>query len=449
MKKALFIAISALLIVACAPKPATIKGVIKDYDGSISSLSLFVSGDGGYLNDSIVVNTDGTFAYEKVIDHPYTGFISLGRPGSEWLVFLPEQAYYYEIEMNAKPSVWTYTGKNQAEIDFYKYYKEATSSIGIQYPDTFKEYSEFCDERMAEVMGRMSQMKNRDAIDYFKRKTVQAIGMNKFNYVWQIKKRGQALDSDPDYNEYFNSLDLNDPEVVKDYLPRMILVKKDMYSDTIPEVIRKIAATRELQPNKDAGDSLIFKDITNIILDAEITTQQEADALTEAVNDVVADEETKAKYLGLIEKACTLFEGADAIDFEIIDRDGKTVKLSDFKGKAVYVDFWATWCLPCCMEIPFMEKIAAKYANEKRIACISVSFDKSIEDWNEKLEMDKPQWPQYRAADGGKSIMKDYGFRGIPRFMLFDKEGKIVSPSAPRPSDSAALTELIDKVINK
>lgn len=449
MKKPLFIAISALLIAACAPKPATITGVIKDYDGSVTSLSLFVSNDSDYLNDSIIVNTDGTFAYEKVIDKPYTGFISLGRPnGSTWLIFLPGESHPYEVDLKGDP-MWTYKGKNGAENDFFMYYKEATGTIGFKYPETFSEFSKYCDDKQAELLEKASQLKNRDAAEYFKHRTVQVLNMNRFNYVWQIKKRGLPLDSDPDYNAYFNSLDLSDPSIVKDYLPRMINVKKELYCDTIPEIVREIKATRELAPDKAAGDSLIFKSITNIILDAEITTQQQADILTEAVNEVVTDEATKSQYLGIIEKCCTLFEGADAIDFEMVDREGRTVTLADFKGKAVYVDFWATWCLPCCMEIPSMEKVAAKYAGDKRIACISVSLDKNIEDWNEKLDFDKPQWPQYRAADGGKAIMAAYGFRGIPRFMLFDKNGKIVTPSAPRPSSGKTITDLIDSVINK
>ncbi len=56
------------------------------------------------------------------------------------------------------------------------------------------------------------------------------------------------------------------------------------------------------------------------------------------------------------------------------DAKGKKFRLSDFHGKAVYIDVWATWCGPCCAEIPHMEKLAAHYAKKIKKSFCSVSL---------------------------------------------------------------------------
>lgn len=60
----------------------------------------------------------------------------------------------------------------------------------------------------------------------------------------------------------------------------------------------------------------------------------------------------------------TLEAGSVVKDFEMRDRDGNLVKLSDFKGKLVYMDIWATWCGPCVEEIPNMEKLYQHYKDD-------------------------------------------------------------------------------------
>ena len=449
MKRSLIALAAALVTLAgCGPKPMTITGTIKDYDGDPEALYMFISGD-KFLEDSIFVQPDGTFSYERMIEDVSTGFLSIRGKGTESTVFIPGEAYHYDIDKSLKPAIWTYSGKNKAEIDYYDYFKDATSAINVDFPDSFKAYSEYWDNIQKEASDKMAPMRNKKAIKYFKEKLPLYVTLNKISYAGYLRREGLRLDSDPDYNEFFNSIDLTDETNEKYCLNRMVDFKKDMYCDTISEIVRQLDAIRELSPRKEVADSLATKYLERIILDGKITTQYDANVLSSEVDNVITDSETAANYHAIIDKATTLFEGADALDFEMIDQSGKVIRLSDFKGKVVYIDFWATWCLPCCMEIPSMEKIAARYAGDRRIACISVSFDKDIASWESKLAFDKPQWAQYRTDDGGKAISLAYGFRGIPRFMLFDKNGKIVTVYAPRPSSGEELTTLIDSVLDK
>jgi len=127
--------------------------------------------------------------------------------------------------------------------------------------------------------------------------------------------------------------------------------------------------------------------------------------------------------------------GAKAFDFAFPDVNGKVVSLNDFKGKVVLVDVWATWCGPCVKEIPSLKKLEEEF-HGKDVVFLSVSVDD---------HKDKEKWKKYVAdehlggvqihAGPGSEISRDYKISGIPRFMLFDKNGNIIDVDSPRPSD--------------
>lgn len=135
--------------------------------------------------------------------------------------------------------------------------------------------------------------------------------------------------------------------------------------------------------------------------------------------------------------------GQPAINFKGKDINGKEVSLFDFKGKMVMVDIWATWCGPCIQEIPNIEKLMIDYAG-KDIVFMGVSIDD---------EKDKPKWETFLKdknlkgiqlfSGKGSDITKFYSVNSIPRFLLFDKNGNIISINAPRPS-SPEIRLLID-----
>lgn len=140
-----------------------------------------------------------------------------------------------------------------------------------------------------------------------------------------------------------------------------------------------------------------------------------------------------------------LLPGQPAIDLEMTDVDGNARKLSDFKGKLIYVDLWATWCGPCLQEAPFFEKVSKKYAG-KDIVFIPVSADQSREPWLAFLKEHKKELEQFHCTD---VAMKDgWSLYGIPRFILIDKDFNIINAFAPRPSDEATIA-LIDSWLAK
>lgn len=136
-------------------------------------------------------------------------------------------------------------------------------------------------------------------------------------------------------------------------------------------------------------------------------------------------------------------KGTDAIDAILENPEGKTCRLSDFFGKFTYIDVWATWCGPCCAEIPYLEKLAAHFEGDGRIQFISLSVDADKKAWLAKLEKDRPGWPQFiLSRNEAKRFMEAWGISGIPRFIMIDKNGKIFAADASRPSDENIISTL-------
>lgn len=127
---------------------------------------------------------------------------------------------------------------------------------------------------------------------------------------------------------------------------------------------------------------------------------------------------------------------------------GGSLSLDDLKGKFVYIDVWATWCGPCKAEIPYLQKIENMY-HGKNIAFVSISVDKakSHDKWKEMIVKEKMGGIQLFAdKDFESEFIKDYLIKGIPRFILIDTQGKIVSANAPRPSEETSLIQLFTKL---
>lgn len=140
-----------------------------------------------------------------------------------------------------------------------------------------------------------------------------------------------------------------------------------------------------------------------------------------------------------------LSAGKPSPDFKCTDLSGKAYTLADFKGKYVYIDIWATWCGPCQREIPYLRKLETKY-HGKEIYFVSISCDANRQAWEKKVKGGMTGVQLH--FDNDDTFMKQYMINGIPRFILLDKEGKIISADMSRPSDPRT-TALLDELLNE
>ncbi len=128
------------------------------------------------------------------------------------------------------------------------------------------------------------------------------------------------------------------------------------------------------------------------------------------------------------------------------DGPGK-LELSQFRGRVVYVDFWASWCGPCKQSFPFMNDIKKKY-EAKGITVVAISTDEKKADATEFLKDQSPKFIVAHDADG--SCAKTLGVKSMPSSYILGKNGEVIyTHKGFRPSDMAEITKQLDLVSDK
>jgi peroxiredoxin len=135
--------------------------------------------------------------------------------------------------------------------------------------------------------------------------------------------------------------------------------------------------------------------------------------------------------------------GQKAPDFTQNDPLGKPVKLSDFRGKYVLVDFWASWCNPCRAENPNVVAAYQKY-KDKGFTILGVSLDRNKENWIKAITDDHLVWSQVSDLKyWNNEVAVKYGIRSIPANILLDRKGVIIGKNLRGPALDAMLENVL------
>ncbi len=131
-------------------------------------------------------------------------------------------------------------------------------------------------------------------------------------------------------------------------------------------------------------------------------------------------------------------EGMEAYNFMAKDPENQSIKLSDFTGKTVLIDVWATWCGACIAQKPHFYELASVYKDNENIQFIAISVDSSVEIWQNYLANNKNLSEDVNELIIPNGMRTEFGERYsinfLPKYILINKEGKIIDSNAQKPS---------------
>lgn len=238
--------------------------------------------------------------------------------------------------------------------------------------------------------------------------------------------------------------------------PYFLFLKKQKENNKLEEKVTREDRYKqmyELAINAYKNPQIKSKALAGIVktlLDGASTASTYKDMLDNYLSHYCKDEDTRKSLLELYNKKAAISIGQVPPAFTLKDQQGHDVTLADFKGKVVYMDFWASWCSPCRYEMkngsPGLHK---QFEGNKDIVFLYISIDDAADKWKQAIAEDKIEGVHLLSTGGTESkVAKTFNIRGVPLYMIIDKEGKLFSNDATRPSQPETA-ETLKKLLTK
>ena len=169
------------------------------------------------------------------------------------------------------------------------------------------------------------------------------------------------------------------------------------------------------------------------------------DSLFKSLTETIRNSSAGKEFSERIDKLKLVAVGAIAPDFTQMTPENQPVKLSDFKGKYVLIDFWASWCGPCRAENPNVVKVYNQYKdNGFTVLGISLDNEKGRDAWLKAINKDQLTWTQVSDLKGWyNEVAALYSVKAVPQNFLIDPNGKIIAKNLRGEELAAKLKEII------
>lgn len=465
------------LFISYAQESVLITGTINNFDEQEIKLS-FV--------EDVITNTprqfqtqadaNGDFELKVDIKHPQTGAIYFGRR-QKGMVLLPGDTVTVQFDENNYKETVSYAGKAAPAIRYYsRYYRKFMTpeyqgvfrdNLQQMSPDSFLLYQTELREAKEDFL---QDFHEQDPLpEYFK--TLQAhfyqyeFAQNCFYYADIYENRlqndstGTLLPLPTSYYTFLDKVDIINEAALNNsryiYFLQTYLRHKhhQLYQEIEKEGSGEMDA--EDQPSHIKTTNILFsgkvRDLMLAILirdhlrDGELSTiQNDYDTYMESD----APESYKVSLETIRQATAAYQAGQPAPAFTLKTLEGQPVSLSDFKGKVVYIDFWASWCGPCIGEVPSAKKLESAFAHNKDLVFLNISLDRNAGAWEKALTKYDLHGIHIISDKEAGDIAADYGIKSIPRYYLINRDGTISNPDAPRPSSGEKIKQEIQTALD-
>ncbi len=450
---------------------------IRAKNATVSEISVFINdilGDRKTLvKQKMELNGDVLLKFE--VERPIFAFINLG-PLNQTIYVKPKSNYVVLVDYLSSSLDVRFEGEDKEINNFLEQQKEYFRN----YKYKSKVYYQWNLEEFPIGIQQIDSLLRQKIFLFFKtnnisneeKKIIENLGLidvltAKMNHFYS------------NYNPVYRKTN-NIPKILNDIEKETLFDEKifELKSESYEMVLRqyyRIATSKKIIkiiPNRDnisldAYLKFSFSDIERYEIPVKIKEYILADLLvyTFSSNEIPKcfdDCFTKYKikfpnseYLKSIEKIYdnTVSLKSGKVSMDIIGKNikGLDAKLSDYYGKVIYLDFWATWCGPCIKELPYSVLLQKKYKTEKNLVFVYVSVDKNNNDWRKYLlNHSEIKGIHINIDEEEYSKIQDfYMISGIPRYLIIGKDGKILDGNAERPSSSKVEEQLKNILLTK
>lgn len=438
-------------------QPIRISGVINLSDEYVLYLQPFdpeegVKGEG----EEIPLSAQGEFTWEyNEVESPWVQITFMPKErnrqlGASFPLFLsPNESIY--LRLNYSDSTYLeplkgskMSGSNWALISYSTFINRSTRERFIK-PKEGEELRDFLKAYITnkDALLKKHKVKNKAVIKYleiqaYNAQLETALSNQPFPEEWIEKDMVKILSHSYLLSFYNGAYNLRQYLNVLNKGEEFNSALKKLQSDA--GIIHKFVKDKRV--SKALYSSLFSQFVTNYRVQDLSSLQHDLKEFQKVLS-VLEDQNAAQEYLGNLQRLSYTTIGSPKPEVSFKDLQGNEKKLDEFKGKYIYIDLWASWCVPCIKEVPYLKEIEKKYAG-KDLAIISLSLDQNKEDWIKKvqeLQLTGNQWYL-----GDSDFDKIMNVQGIPHFILYSPEGELIEYKAPRPS-SKAIDELLSKLL--
>ena len=419
------------------------------------------------------LSKNGTFKIAIDINNAKMAWLSIADKETS-LFLVPKSTIYLSTDYTNFPENVHFSGKNAQDNAYLAaeqtaaFYQKSNASSMFDDANAFKLFVDSLEQLNIDFLKSYNSQKFSKE---FKKHISNSIKYQFINTRWYFRlsyneKTGlQAKSSVPDeYFHFLKSMNLNDNDAYDN----------DKYAVALMRYIYEYQSPKYQKDHSlsDSENSLLrIKNDYNYrksifrenVLDHQLTLfikdclQENTNLIMENpafMDELLVDYKKTCKnkdYQAIIDKVYAgikkLSTGNKAPDFVLEDIAGHAVSLSSLKGKIVFIDFWATWCVPCLAAMPVTHKLIAKFKDNKDVIFLNINVKDDKERWRKfVLEKELPGENLFATKELSDKLYNNFNIQGIPRYILIDKEGNIMDINA---DNSQKTSSYIQKAISR
>ena len=438
MKKFYFLALALIIAAGCAT-------------GAGSDVVLTVSVNSPVADDVVAVCHNDIHTLK--LDESGTAVLNLSGIDAAYLTLYHGRQYIKLYVEGGDDASLTFDGGNMAG----SFVIEGGKSAAAKYLNNVKliplpdeDYALPFDEYRTRLAGKEADaVKLLEAMDLSGEGSFKKVEAARIKYAYgsallMYPVGHMIMSTDPDFKPEQSYYDFIASYVVEDEL----FAALDEYREFVSEAMHVLDAdNRELTDiypktvaqMRYAADHLKNPEVKAVIMHHIATRYvdnfgvKDIDELKNLYYTYVTDPAMSAAFEAKFERWDLSRPGRMSPGFRAVDIEGKTWTLNDFRGKYVYIDMWATWCAPCRQEMPHLKLLEAQF-KDAQIVFLGLSVDSDKAKW-EKMASSGDLTGTQLYLGTQSSFQEAYRIEGIPRFILLDKNGVIISNDMSRPSE--------------